>query len=360
MTAVQILAYLSRFLDALYCGAAIFERGGNILFANQRLCDMSHLPADALVGMNLQQLYRDPEGQAFVQHLLDHFDQAQEAEFYLPQPDGSRLPIIASGRVLNGEPPISNWRIATMIDISQQKAAEQSLKEQYTAIAQLSNTVLEQAEKLNNYSHELEERVRRRTRQLHEARMDAIYMLAVASEAKDQDTGAHVRRIQQYAERLARRLGMNDEEAQSIGHAAILHDVGKIHVPDQILKKPGPLTDDERKIMQDHTIAGERILSGGKFFAQARRVARSHHENFDGRGYPDGLGAESIPIEARIVRLADVFDALTSPRVYKKAWATYDAAEVIRQGAGRMFDPEIVRAFDDLYAGGGFARQTPD
>ena len=134
-----------------------------------------------------------------------------------------------------------------------------------------------------------------------------------------------------------------------------------MHVPDHILKKPGPLTDEERAIVQQHTVAGEHILSEKTFFHRARLIARSHHENWDGSGYPDTNASHAIPIEARIVHLADVFDALTTPRVYKLAWTSDDAAGVIRESRGKMFDPDVVRAFESLYARGNFAPQpSPD
>jgi putative two-component system response regulator len=173
-------------------------------------------------------------------------------------------------------------------------------------------------------------------------------MLAIASEAKDLDTGRHVRRIQRYARLLARELGLNESDAAALGYAAVLHDVGKMHVPDHILKKPGPLTPDERREMQEHTVVGERIICDKPFFTPARRIARSHHENWDGSGYPDRLAGHQIPLEARIVHLADVYDALTSPRVYKRAWSGYDAAQVLLESSGRMFDPEVVAAFSSL------------
>jgi PAS domain S-box-containing protein len=124
MTPLEILSYLSRFLDALYCGAAIIERGGRVLFVNRRLCEMCQREAESLIGQNMLDLYRDGDGRAFVRNLLENFDQPHESEFYLPRLDGQRVPVVASGRVLNGDSPLSNWRIATMIDISPQKAAE--------------------------------------------------------------------------------------------------------------------------------------------------------------------------------------------------------------------------------------------
>jgi HD-GYP domain-containing protein (c-di-GMP phosphodiesterase class II) len=128
--------------------------------------------------------------------------------------------------------------------------------------------------------------------------------------------------------------------------------VGKIHVPDEILTKPGPLDDRERARMQLHTLAGERILSGSGFFERARRIARGHHENWDGSGYPDAIGKDRIPIEARIVHLVDVFDALCHDRVYKKAWPQDRAVAAIRAAKGAMFDPEVVVAFDSAMAEG--------
>ena len=249
------------------------------------------------------------------------------------------------------------------------RAAEESIKSQYRAMAELSDTVLQQALELKEYAGKLEVRVERRTSELreanarlreaiahlNEANLDSIYMLAIASEAKDLDTGSHVRRIQRYARLLAREVGLNESDASALGYSAVLHDVGKMHVPDHILKKPGPLTPDERREMQEHTVVGERIICDKPFFAPARRIARSHHENWDGSGYPDRLAGREIPMEARIVHLADVYDALTSPRVYKRAWSGYDAAQVVTESSGRMFDPEVVAAFSSLARRGCFA-----
>jgi putative two-component system response regulator len=228
--------------------------------------------------------------------------------------------------------------------------AERSIKNQYEIIAKLSNTVMNSALDLKHDNELLERRVRERTRELAEANLDAIYMLAIASEAKDEDTGAHLRRIFDLTRKIAAQMGHNERETEDLAHASVLHDVGKIHVPDSILKKPGPLTEEERTVMRQHTTAGERILSNKPYFARARNIARSHHENFDGSGYPDGRRGADIPIEARIVHLADVYDALTSVRVYKPAWPREKATEFIRTSRGCMFDPEVVGAFDAIAA----------
>jgi HD-GYP domain-containing protein (c-di-GMP phosphodiesterase class II) len=235
--------------------------------------------------------------------------------------------------------------LANLARARELQEAERAMKEQYDIIANLSNTVLDSAMDLKDYSKELERRVRERTAELHDAHVDTIYMLAVASEAKDQDTGDHLRRIYRHTKALAQELGIDEDEADQLASAGVLHDVGKMHVPDQILKKPGPLTADEMKTMQEHTVWGERILGEKPFFAAARRIARSHHENWDGSGYPDGTRGGAIPIEARLVHLADVYDALVSPRVYKQAWTPRQAAEFIVEASGQMFDPELVRVF---------------
>jgi putative nucleotidyltransferase with HDIG domain/PAS domain S-box-containing protein len=335
-------------LDALNCGALLIDRAGTIVHSNARICRMMHLACGQLIGRNIVELYDVAEDRAHVREILERFEEDREEEFFLPLPDGERLPIISSSRPLPGEPPLSDHRVVTIIDIAKQKQAESQMRDQYNIIVEMSDTVLEQALELKNYSQKLEERVRQRTRELHDAHMEAIYMLAVAAEAKDMDTGRHVRRIEHYSQALAERLGLPRPDAEAVGYSAILHDIGKIHVPDRILAKPGPLDDEERRAMQQHTLAGERILADSSFFDRARRIARSHHENWDGSGYPDQLSGESIPIEARIVHVADVYDALTTRRVYKEPWPAAIAAEAVRGERGRMFDPALVDAFDDL------------
>jgi PAS domain S-box-containing protein len=333
-------------LAALNCGAALIDRAGTIVHVNARLCAMMQRSCDRVVGTNVMDLYSDDADRAIVRKSLDRFDERAEEEFFLPLPDGKKLSIISSARPLGTTAPLSDYRIVTMIDISRQKQAEQQATEQYKLVLEMSDTLLQQALELKRYSQNLEQRVRQRTAELHGAHMDAIYMLAIASEAKDADTGAHVRRVEQQSRDLAQRIGFSAQEAEAVGYSSILHDVGKIHVPDEILTKPGPLDERERARMQLHTLAGERILTGSSFFDRARRIARAHHENWDGSGYPDGLGGSEIPIEARIVHLVDVYDALTHDRVYKRAWSPPQALKVISEARGVMFDPELVDAFE--------------
>ncbi len=350
-TAGDGTAPLVELLDALHCGALLLAADDSVVHANPRVCEMLGRSAGAVIGRRLPDLYDDPQDRVRLSETL-HDASAREHEFYLPLPDSGRLSVVMSVRPPPVNSPLAGSRVVTAIDLSKLKAAEEQLREQYRQIAGLSDVVLEQALELKHYSKNLEKQVRQRTRELHDANMDAIYMLAVASEAKDEDTGAHVLRISNYSSALARVIGYSELEAERIGYSAILHDVGKIQVPDEILKKPGELTAEERRIMQVHTTAGERILSDRPFFEIARQIARSHQENWDGSGYPDGRRGLDIPLPARIVRLADVFDALSSRRVYKDAWPLERVIDAILTGREREFDPDLVDAFRQLHDSG--------
>src|SRR4051812_27998641 len=197
------IEHYGRFLEALNAGALVIDRRGSMARVNTRFCEMMGRPRENLVGRSLTDFYDSPEARAFIAERRAKFDEPWESEFYLPLPDGSRLPVIVSSRVLGEEPPLNDLRLVTITDLSAQKLAETSLKEQYEIIAKLSNTILDQAVDLKHYSQTLEDRVAERTAALHQANLDAIYMLAVASEAKDQDTGRHVRRIREYARLIA-------------------------------------------------------------------------------------------------------------------------------------------------------------
>jgi len=169
-----------------------------------------------------------------------------------------------------------------------------------------------------------------------------IYTLARAAEAHDAHTGEHVLRMRAVVEVIAGQMGIGDAEALS--YDAMLHDVGKLMVPVEILEKPGELTADERSVMEAHTRHGEALLADRPTLARAARIARSHHEHWDGSGYPDGLRGEAIPLEARITAVADVLDALAMERAYKSAWSFEDAWTRVQSLAGSQLDPEIVRA----------------
>ena len=193
------------------------------------------------------------------------------------------------------------------------------------------------------------------TERLEGAYHDTVMMLSIACEGKDEDTGFHVNRVQYFTEALAIELGLAEDESRHLGLMSILHDVGKLNIPDAILKKPAKLDADEWVIMKTHTEHGIRILGDSPFYAIARELAISHHENWDGTGYPRGLAGEEIPLSGRIVKVADVFDALTSRRPYKDPWPVERALEFLREQVGQQFDPVVIEAFLRLNEKGAIA-----
>ncbi len=189
---------------------------------------------------------------------------------------------------------------------------------------------------------------------LREANHQALYMLAVAAEYKDKDTGDHINRLAHYTTLIARALGLPEEYAQLYGQSSMLHDIGKIGIPDAVLQKPGKLTNDEFDVIKTHPRLGAEILGKNKWFKTACEIAYGHHEKWDGRGYPQGLKEEEIPLSARIVAVVDVFDALTHERCYKEAWPLEQALAEIKRSAGSHFDPKIVDVLLDLCEKGEF------
>jgi putative two-component system response regulator len=193
----------------------------------------------------------------------------------------------------------------------------------------------------------LEKRVFERTLDLDKAQMEVLQRLALAAEYRDDDTRLHTRRVGMIAQRIAQVLDLPSEQTDLILHASPLHDVGKIGIPDSILLKHGKLTEDEFTIMKEHTVIGGNILSrsNSSFLQLAEEITMTHHERWDGTGYPNGLSREKIPLVGRIVSVADVFDALTHDRPYKRAWTIEEALSEIKSQSGRQFDPDIVQAF---------------
>ncbi len=186
-----------------------------------------------------------------------------------------------------------------------------------------------------------------RARDLEQSQKAAIYMLGAAGHFNDSDTGVHIWRMAEYSSILAEAAGLTADRVQEINLAAAMHDTGKIGVPENILKAPRQLTPVERNIIETHTVIGSAILKKGNtdLFDLAAIIARSHHERWDGDGYPDGLKGEEIPEAARIVAIADVFDALTMTRPYKKAWSVERAVAYLKEHAGTHFDSRLVDCF---------------
>ena len=202
----------------------------------------------------------------------------------------------------------------------------------------------------DEHGDRVDRRRRERTDPVKRAHLDAVYTLARAAELDDEDTGMHIVRIGRIVEHLARQMGIHDPE--ELGHDGMLHDVGKLTVPHDVLKKPGPLTPEEREAMEGHTLFGERLLAARPSMQRASRIARSHHECWDGTGYPDGLKGEQIPVEARVTAAADVLDALIAERCYKDGWSYQDAIQQVYDLAGTKLDPTVVEALRACDAAG--------
>jgi len=227
----------------------------------------------------------------------------------------------------------------------------------------VTNALRRRALEIEHRGHQmhLEQMVRERTAELWNAirdlettqeslrksREETVKRLAIAAEFRDDETGRHVQRMSRYCALLAREMGADSERAEIIRLASQMHDVGKLGIPDNILRKPGPLTHDERKIMQKHCEIGWRILaeSQSELLDVAATIALTHHEHIDGAGYPDGLSGKDIPFEGRIAAIADVFDALTTDRVYRTAMPLGRALDIMREGRGTHFDAEALDIF---------------
>lgn len=188
-------------------------------------------------------------------------------------------------------------------------------------------------------------------RELKEAYLDTIYCLSEAAESKDIDTGMHIQRVSNYSVALGKKLGLNENELELLLYASPMHDIGKVGIPDAVLLKPGRLDPEERKIIEQHTVIGAHILSKAKnpFSKVSKDIALTHHEKYDGTGYPNKLKGEEIPLAGRIVALADVFDALINKRCYKSAMPYEDACEIIKKESSHHFDPNVVTAFFEAY-----------
>ncbi|WP_019587544.1 PAS domain S-box protein [Deinococcus apachensis] len=243
-------------------------------------------------------------------------------------PDGTSASFLSTKGVYRDGQGQIRGVIGTVRDITRHKAAEALIHEQNAALEAL---------------------VHRRTQEVEEAQLEVLDRLARAAELRDDATGEHLRRVARTAAGLARHLGL-EEEVTLIERAAPLHDVGKIGVPDAVLLKPGRLTREEFSLVQAHTRLGASILAEGssRLVRAAREIALTHHERWDGTGYPQGLAGEAIPLSGRIVAVADVLDALTSERPYKRAWTLDEALAEIRAQAGGQFDPRVVAALEEL------------
>lgn len=207
---------------------------------------------------------------------------------------------------------------------------------------------------LKTYRDELEKLVEKRTQALHKAyeelkltQLEIVRRLGKAAEFRDDETGDHIMRTSKYVYIIAKKLGLSAKQCELLSHASPMHDIGKIGIPDSILLKPGKLTPEEFEIIKLHTLIGAEILAGTDLplLKLASEIALTHHERWDGTGYPSGLKGEEIPLSGRIMALADTFDSLINPRIYKKEWELERAKTHIKNERGKHFDPKVVDAF---------------
>ena len=218
----------------------------------------------------------------------------------------------------------------------------------------LARMLVEEKELVIRDNWMLERRVRERTQDLRNSQLEIVHRLGQVAESRDPETGRHITRMSRVCAHLAKTIGMAPADCETLLHAAPMHDIGKVAVPDSILHKAGPLDDDERDRMRLHPTVGAEILSGSRspIVQMAEEIALTHHERWDGSGYPRGLRGTEIPLVGRICAVGDVFDALISARSYKRAWSIDHALEELQRQSGKLFDPELVEALvsvrDDL------------
>lgn len=223
------------------------------------------------------------------------------------------------------------------------------LKRAYDALSDRNADLERSVDERTSALRESLERRAAAERHIYDAHLDTIRRLAVAAELKDADTAGHIERVGVSAAVLAEALGLSPGEVEGIRHATPMHDVGKLGIPDAVLLKPGSLTEAEWAVMRGHTTLGAKLLAGStsEVIRMGERIARSHHERWDGNGYPEGLRREGIPLEARICAVVDCFDALAMPRPYRPAFPIELAVEEIRKDNGQRFDPTLRQAFLD-------------
>ncbi len=236
-----------------------------------------------------------------------------------------------------------------MTAVRTEEQLHERVRELESELAKRAREAADKEQQLERYAADLRETFkeeRARAHELRESYMLTVRALASAVEARDAYTGRHAERVAAYGLRLADVYGLRLGDEPQIEFGFLLHDAGKVAVPDAILFKPGPLTNAERLIIEQHPVTGSEIVRDIKFLGAARDVIRHHHERWDGTGYPDKLAGEAIPISARIFAVADTLDALTTNRPYRRASTTAQARVIILQAAGTHFDPSVIAAFE--------------
>lgn len=256
------------------------------------------------------------------------------------QPNTAHIPIIFVTAKIEPEDEVKGLSLGAVDYLAKPITPEIALQRVKTHIA------------LYDQQRALSSQVKEKTREINLGKLETLSILGRAAEFKDNETGMHVMRMSHYCEILAKASGMTDEDAETLRDAAPMHDIGKIGIPDSVLLKPGKLDAEEWTIMQKHVEYGVEILgtqSDSKLMKMAIQVAKYHHEKWDGSGYPNRIAGEDIPLVGRIAAVADVFDALTAERPYKKAWSVDEALSLFEEQKGKHFDPRIVELlFENL------------
>ena len=297
-----------------------------------------------------------PSGEECLAYLMDHTPDLILLDLHMPDLDGFE--------VMEKMQASSNWRDIPVIFLTADSDHDSEIQGfelgamDFITKPFVAEVMMKRVERVLELSHlqkELVTEVKRQTAVAEERRqkvemmsMRLIHALAMTLDAKDAYTNGHASRVADYAYLLAKKLGWNDDRLNSLRHAAILHDIGKISVPDRVLNKAGKLNDEEFSIVRAHTVTGSDILVKAGVLELAEDVARHHHERYDGKGYPDGLKGNEISEEARIVGIADAFDAMSSKRVYRPALPMSSIREELIRGKGNQFDPDFVGAFIDM------------
>jgi putative nucleotidyltransferase with HDIG domain len=238
-----------------------------------------------------------------------------------------------------------------MSQVSSQSELVKEIERLTAALATREQEAAENERQLERYAADLREtfkRERARAQELRRSYTATVRALSNAVEFRDAYTGKHAERVAAYGLEIARRLDLPMAERPDIEFGFLLHDIGKVAIPDAILHKPDALSESERRLMAQHPLIGAEIVRGIEFLANAAEIIRHHHERWDGKGYPDGLAGEDIPPAARVFAVADVFDALTTERPYRHASSLPAAREMITAGSGSQFDPAVVDVFNSI------------
>ncbi|MBW3697768.1 two-component system response regulator [Vibrio sp. T187] len=268
--------------------------------------------------------------------MMPDLDGYQVCEILKSQPDTAHIPIIFVTAKISPEDEVKGLSLGAVDYITKPITPAIALQRVQTHLS------------LYNQQQALYLKVKEQTAEINHSKIEMVKRLGRAAEYKDNETGMHVLRMSHYCHVLALAVGMTMEDADTLREAAPMHDIGKIGIPDAVLLKPGKLDADEWSVMQTHVNIGVDILgdtSGSKLLEMAADVAQSHHEKWNGKGYPNGLSGNDIPLVARIAAVADVFDALTSERPYKKAWTVEDTFALLLEEKGEHFDPQLVDLF---------------